>query len=92
MINPQMLPPDRWDRSEPAEPFEYDVPRGTCPRCGTDRVVHLVIGMPAHSDDYGSGPDWVSWVGCVHPGFDRSCAECGLTWDSGLDDDGEDDR
>ena len=37
-----------------------------------------------------TGPDWVSWVGCVHPGFDRSCAECGLTWDSGLSDDEDD--
>ena len=82
MINPMILPPDPWHRGEPVAPVEYDVPRGTCPRCGTDQVVHLVIGMPASPGDFGSGPDWVSWVGCVHPGFDRSCAECGLTWDS----------
>ena len=78
MINPQILPPDMWDRSEPVE---YDVPRGTCPRCGTDQIVHLVIGMPT-SADATTGPHWASWVGCIHPGFDRSCAECGLTWDS----------
>ena len=86
MINPQILPPDMWDRGEPVE---YDVPRGTCPRCGTDQIVHLVIGMPTSADPR-TGPDWVSWVGCIHPGFDRSCAECGLTWDSGLGDEGDD--
>ena len=84
MINPHILPPDRWDVGEP---MPYDVPRGTCPRCGTDQVVHLVIGMPL-PDDLMDGPDWVSWIGCIHPGFDRSCAECGWTWDSGPNDEG----
>ena len=87
MIDPTFRPPETWD-GEPAPP--YDVPRGTCPRCGSDQVVHLVIGMPATPEEFGSGPDWVSWVGCIHPGFDRSCADCGHTWDARLDDeDGE---
>ena len=82
-----MLPPDG---REPLRPARYDVPRGTCPRCGTDQVVHLVIGMPSQSDDARIEPTWATWIGCRHPGFDRSCAECGHTWDSGLetDDDG----
>ena len=86
MISPQILPPLL---REPSHDVVYDVPRGTCPRCGTDQIVHLVIGMPT-SADVMTGPDWVSWVGCVHPGFDRSCAECGLTWDSGLGDQEDD--
>ena len=59
MINPMMLPPDQWGSGEPTPP--YDVPRGTCPRCGSTQVVHLVIGMPASPEELGSGPDWVSW-------------------------------
>ena len=86
MISPQILPPVTGDRNEAVA---YEVPRGTCPRCGTDQIVHLVIGMPT-SADVMTGPDWVSWVGCIHPGFDRSCADCGLTWDSGLSDDEDD--
>jgi hypothetical protein len=36
--------------------------------------------MPATQDDLGSGPDWVHWVGCVHPGWDRECLTCGARW------------
>ncbi len=25
-------------------------------------------------------PEWVDWVGCCHPGFDRRCPDCGWTW------------
>lgn len=55
----------------------YVVPRGSCPACGSGEVIHLVIGMPANPEAWGSGPDWVRWVGCVHPGWDRECAQCG---------------
>ena len=38
-----MLPPDDFD----ADDFEpYDVPRGSCPRCGSNDIRHLVIGLP----------------------------------------------
>ncbi|WP_159081275.1 hypothetical protein [Nocardioides sediminis] len=54
--------------------------RGTCPVCASDDVIHLVIGMPALPEDWGSGPVWVEWVGCAHPGYNRRCASCGGTW------------
>ena len=49
-------------------------------------LVYTGGSMPATPEEFGSGPDWVSWVGCIHPGFDRSCADCGHTWDARLDD------
>lgn len=63
---------------EPQEPC--DAVRGTCPRCGTADVLRLVIGMPAQPGDGGTAPDWVRWVGCVHPGHDRECRSCGTRW------------
>ena len=54
--------------------------RGTCPSCGSGEVTHLAIGMPdaeAFDEDV---PEWVERVGCIHPGYDRSCASCGATW------------
>lgn len=30
-------------------------------------------------------PDWVDWVGCCHPGFDRRCPDCGWTWTAATD-------
>lgn len=72
--DPMMLPPG----DEPSEP--YTVARGVCPSCGSDEVVHLVIGMPSGPDAGSDDPDWVNWVGCVHPGFDRECNSCGATW------------
>ena len=60
----------------------YRVPRGKCPRCGGRDVRHLVIGLPAGPASEESTPEWVDWVGCVHPGHDRECEQCGLAWDS----------
>ncbi|KQV78080.1 hypothetical protein ASC64_03625 [Nocardioides sp. Root122] len=76
-----MEPPDLPREARVLEPEEpYDAVRGTCPRCGSADVLHLVIGMPAARDDVGGGPDWVRWVGCVHPGHDRECRSCGAHW------------
>jgi hypothetical protein len=72
-----MLPPDGLDDLE----FEpYAAPRGVCHDCGSDEVRHLIIGLPAGPEAMSGTPDWVSWVGCVHPGHDRECSQCGLTW------------
>ena len=67
-----VLPPD-------AGPT-YEVPRGTCPSCGSGDVTHLMIGMPARPADVGSGPDWIEWVGCMHPGYTRRCESCEQVW------------
>jgi hypothetical protein len=72
-----MLPPDGV--GEILEGAPYDIPRGDCPRCGSTEVIHLVIGMPTGPEAM-VGPDWVKWFGCVHPGYERSCQECGLEW------------
>lgn len=75
-----MYLPDLPLEARTTEPDEPRAPeRGTCPRCGSGEVVHLVIGMPGPSGDVG-GPEWVRWVGCVHPGHDRECRSCGATW------------
>lgn len=58
----------------------YDVPRGTCPDCGGGLVRHQVIGLPAIPVQMINTPPWVDWVGCMHPGYDRICEECGHTW------------
>src|SRR5689334_19883128 len=63
-----MLPPEDLER----EP--YDVPRGACPACGSGDVTHLVIGMPSGPGAMEGDPDWVHWVGCVHPGMTGSAA------------------
>lgn len=68
-----MLPPD------PDRPA-YDEPRGMCPSCGSDEVIHLVVGLPADPDSMEEDPDWVRWIGCPYPGYDRTCAQCGATW------------
>lgn len=60
----------------------YDLPRGSCPVCGSGAVRHLVIGLPADPEAVTGTPTWVEWVGCVHPGYDRECEQCGLTWES----------
>ncbi len=42
-----MLPPDEFDHAD----FKpYHVPRGTCPRCGSNDIRHLIIGLPAGHD------------------------------------------
>ena len=74
-----MLPPDEFDEVE-IEP--YDVPRGVCPRCGSSEVRHIVIGLPAGPEVMEGTPEWVAWVGCDHPGYDRECHPCGLAWTS----------
>ena len=58
----------------------YDLPRGTCPRCGSGDVRHLMIGDPTHPESMDITPNWVEWVGCIHPGHDRECDGCGLDW------------
>lgn len=71
-----MLPPD----DAPHEP--YNVPRGTCASCGSVEVVHLIIGVRSGPDVMDGDPDWVQWVGSIHPGYNRECRSCGATWNS----------
>lgn len=59
--------------------MSFDWVRGTCPRCGTDQVVHHVIGMPV-MEAYDSSPAWVYWAGCMGLGPDRECEHCGHSW------------
>ena len=83
MSLPDMAAPDTG-----AEP--YDVPRGTCPECGSRAVKHLVIGYLEHPEAMDTAPAWVEWVGCMHPGYNRECRRCGLTWSDYGDDDEDD--
>jgi len=76
-LSSMMLPPGVGDDTVSAP---YDVPRGTCPACGSGKVTHLVIGMPSGPAAMDGSPAWVSWVGCVHPGYNRECNSCGTTW------------
>jgi len=66
---------DGWGEREP-----YSVERGTCVFCGSGEVVHLVIGMPLGPVDPDLHPEWVHWVGCIHPGYARECRTCGARW------------
>ncbi|GAA2470902.1 hypothetical protein GCM10009858_05240 [Terrabacter carboxydivorans] len=72
-----MIPPAGTDADEA---MAYDLPRGSCPACGVGEVRHLVIGLPGDPDAVTNSPAWVEWVGCMHPGHDRECERCGLTW------------
>lgn len=72
-----MIPPGGIDADEA---MPYDLPRGRCPSCDASEVRHLVIGLPGAPEAMTSTPSWVEWVGCVHPGYDRECEQCGLTW------------
>ncbi len=68
-----MLPPSG------DELVQYDAGRGSCRRCGSGDVRHLMIGLlsgPPAPDV----PAWVAFVGCCHPGYDRECEACGLRW------------
>jgi len=48
-----MLPPDEFDNAD----FKpYAVPRGTCPRCGSNDIRHLIIGLPAGPEPVNSTP------------------------------------
>ena len=69
------------------EPEPYDVPRGTCPSCGSRAVKHLVIGYLEHPESMETTPAWVEWVGCMHPGYNRECRRCRLTWSEYGDED-----
>lgn len=60
----------------------YNLPRDTCPSCRSGAVIHLVIGMPSGPEAMNGFPEWVRWVGCIHPGYDRECHSCGATWTS----------
>lgn len=73
MREPQMAGP-------PGESNPHEPPRGQCPRCRSQNVVHLAIGLPMDPDAIHGTPHWVRWVGCVHPGYTRECADCALTW------------
>jgi hypothetical protein len=75
-------PHDHPVGSVSAEP-QHDIARDTCPFCGSSEVTHLVIGMPAGPDAGAGDPEWVAWVGCVHPGYTRRCESCGSTWTRG---------
>ena len=61
--------------------MSFEWVRGTCPRCGTDQVLHHVIGMPM-LEAYESSPPWVIWEGCVGLGPDRECLDCAHSWSS----------
>jgi hypothetical protein len=69
------------------EPEPYDVPRGTCPECGSRAVKHLVAGVPGSPEwTMGSPPKWVEGVGCCLPLHNRECRRCGLEWRDHPDD------
>src|SRR5699024_411415 len=53
--------------------------RDTCPRCGSDQVIHHVIGMPV-AGVMESSPPWVVWEGCVGLGPERECRACEHAW------------
>lgn len=76
--DPDEIDPDDTERDVES----YDVPRGTCPRCRSRRVTHLLIGDRSGPLPPGAFPAWVDWVGCAHPGYDRRCTACGNAWDS----------
>jgi len=56
--------------------------RGTCPKCGSGEVLHLVFGLPGNPE---AEPDWVRFEGCVIDGVpdDRECESCGHRWVAG---------
>lgn len=49
----------------------------------------VAVGKAFVHDDYevaagcAGDPEWVVWVGCVHPGYTRRCESCGSTWTRG---------
>ena len=53
--------------------------RGSCPRCGSGRLLHHVLGMPV-LEAYESSPPWVHWQGCVGIDPDRECLDCEYAW------------
>lgn len=65
---------------EPAPP--YTDPRGTCPECGSDQVIHHVLGV-ADPRAEPPVPSWVEWHGCIPSFWDRTCEECDSRWNVG---------
>lgn len=53
--------------------------RGTCVRCGSQDVLHHVLGMPL-AESMQSSPSWVRWEGCAGLGPDRECRRCEYAW------------
>ena len=55
--------------------------RGTCPRCGSEQVVHVLFGMPAPGASE-QAPEWVEFGGCVvwPDARDRRCQRCDHAW------------
>ncbi|GAA4526532.1 hypothetical protein GCM10023160_21300 [Brachybacterium paraconglomeratum] len=59
--------------------MSFEWVRGICPRCGSDQVLHSIIGMPL-AEAYHSSPPWVRWEGCTGFGPDRECQSCAYSW------------
>ena len=55
--------------------------RGSCPACGSERVIHIRFGLPP-PDASAASPEWVRYAGCVvEPGEQtRRCEACGHAW------------
>lgn len=68
---------DMMDPWSAAPASSYDVPRGSCPRCGSGEVTHVLAGLPVGPVET---PSWVAWVGCMPPGHTRECGQCRLLW------------
>lgn len=64
-------------REEPDPP--YTEPRGTCPDCGSDEVIHHVFGV-ADPRTEPPAPSWVEWYSTPPFIADRSCVECDAYW------------
>lgn len=60
----------------------YTEPRGTCPKCGSPRVTHHLLGSPDPRTEP-PAPDWVHWQGCLPTFGDRSCEDCEAIWNVG---------
>ena len=73
MIHPEEADPEKGVGAE------ISWQRGTCPRCGSDQVIHHVIGMPV-AGAMESSPPWVVWEGCVGLGPERECRACEHAW------------
>jgi hypothetical protein len=71
-----MLPLDELDGYEVES---YDVPPARARDVG-EATSATSSSAPAGPEPMNSTPDWVAWVGCVHPGDDRERDDCGLAW------------
>lgn len=78
-------------RADEASSSAFDGVRGTCPRCGSEQVLHHIVGMPL-AEAFDSAPPWVIWEGCLGPAPERECESCGHDWwpdDVGYAEEGE---